>query len=171
MKRIGAILPLLLIAVHAPMASAQQNHSPVFTSAHTVSQLQLQKLRPQEEARSPQDAMSMSGMFLGVVGMIGGAAVASGLKQGSCENSEDKGCLARHAFTGALIAGSAFVPFGVHIANEHRKRLLTSLAVSTLAGAVFYFGTRAIPGEPVHIAPFLAAPVQMVTSIKIETWK
>jgi hypothetical protein len=103
--------------------------------------------------------------------MLGGAAVASGLKQNACAESTDDACRSRYAFTGALIAGSAMVPLGVHLANKKPRGLIASLAVSALAGAAFYYGTRAIPGEPVHIAPFLAAPVQMITSIKIETRK
>jgi hypothetical protein len=172
MKRsVGVGLPILLMALNAPAASAQQNQFSVFSAARVASPSELQMTtNPQEEVR-PQDAMSMSGMFLGIVGMMGGAAVASGLKQDACQDSEDDDCLIRHAFTGALIAGTVLVPIGVHIANPKKKNLLTSLAVSSVTGAAMYFALRAIPGEPVHIAPFLAAPVQMVTSIKIETRK
>jgi len=56
----------------------------------------------------------------------------------------------------------------VHIANKNKKSFIKSLAFSTVAGAALYFGTKAIPGEPVQIAPFLAAPLQMVTSLKVE---
>lgn len=175
MKRsVGAVLPVFIILLSTSAAFGQQNQFSVFAtgaSPRAPQQSLSSGLQEQEPEMKPNDAMSISGMFLGIVGMMGGAAVASGIKQSDCDDSEEDGCLARHAFTGALIAGTALVPIGVHIANNNKKNLLTSLAVSTVAGAAIYFAMRAIPGEPVEIAPFLSAPVQMVTSIKIETRK
>lgn len=174
MKRnVSAILPIFLVTLSPLTLSAQQVQPSVFSAHATTPSPVVLKLAtdPQEEELKPADAMSMSGMMLGIVGMLGGAAIASALKQDACVDSEDDACLSRYAFTGALIAGTAMVPLGVHLANQKRKGLVASLAASTLAGAAFYFATRAIPGEPVHIAPFLAAPVQMFTAIKIETRK
>ena len=171
MKRsVGAVLPILLLLVSTSAALGQQKQVSMFEKGvRSAPQIQL-STDVQEEEFTP-DAMSMSGMFLGIVGMMAGAAVASGLAQDGCADSPEDRCVSRNAFTGALIAGTALVPVGVHIGNKDRKNLLASLAVSTLAGAAIYYGMRAIPGEPVELAPFVAAPLQIVTSIKVETRK
>jgi hypothetical protein len=100
--------------------------------------------------------------------MLGGAVIGSAVSQNTCEESDEEGCRGRKASTGALIAGTLAVPIGVHIANKQPGSLLKSLGVSMLAGAALYYGMKSIPGEPVQIAPFLAAPLQAFTSVKIE---
>jgi len=170
MKRsVGAVLPIFLLLVSTSAALGQQNQVSLFEKGVRSPQIQLSTAVQEEEIKP--DAMSMSGMFLGIVGMMAGAAVASGLAQDGCADSPEDRCVSRNAFTGALIAGTALVPVGVHIGNKDRKNLLASLAVSTLAGAAIFYGMRAIPGEPVELAPFVAAPLQIVTSIKVETRK
>ena len=164
---IGAVLPLLLLAVSPPSLHAQHAQLSAFAEP-SATPITLRSVQDPQEMDSPEDQMSMSGMFLGIVGMLGGAAIGSAVAQGECKNGPE-GCIGRHAFTGALIAGSFMVPLGVHLANKEPRRFIQSLAVSALAGAAFYYSLRAIPGAPIQIAPFLAAPVQMVTSIKIET--
>ena len=168
MKRFaGAVLPILLLVV-APLGASAQQRQIVFTANPVAAPLAIAPVslaqEPPEETQ--EDMMSKSGMFLGIVGMLAGAAIGSGVSQAHCD---DKRCTSRYAFTGALISGSLLVPIGVHIANAERRNLLASLGVSALAGTALYYAMRAIPGEPIQIAPFLAAPVQMVTSIKIET--
>ena len=174
MKRsAGAVLPIfLLLMVLTPLsASAQQAEpNPLATdSAKAAGKAGVTFEDPLNPEWRPQDLMSMSGMFLGIVGMMGGAAAGSAVAQANCD--DEKGCLGRHAFTGALVAGTFFVPLGVHLANAQPKSFLKSIGASIVTGTVMYYAMKAIPGEPVHIAPFLAAPVQMVTSIKIESRK
>ena len=168
MKRFaGAVLPIVLLVVAPLDASAQQRQNlfaaDATATAPAFAHVSLAQEPPEE---TPEDMMSKSGMFLGIVGMLAGAAIGSGVSQSHCD---DKRCTSRYAFTGALISGSILVPIGVHIANEKRRNLLASLGVSAVAGTALYYGMNAIPGRPIQIAPFLAAPVQMVTSIKIET--
>ena len=170
MKRfLGTVLPFFLAAALPTASFAQQREVSLFASqpAATPAPALSAELQDPQEAERPQDSMSKSGMFLGIVGMLAGAAIGSGVSQNHCE-TVDKGCTSRYAFTGALVAGTALVPIGVHIANPAPRRLPASLGVSALAGTLLYFGTRAIPGGPIQIAPFLAAPIQMFTSIKIE---
>ena len=171
MKRsIGTVLPILLVALSPVAAAAQQNQAASFASAPALSTPAALDLQQEQEQESEKDIMSKSGMFLGIVGMLAGATIGSGVSASRCDK-ESENCTSHHAFTGALIAGSAMVPIGVHIANKRPKNLLMSFGASAMTGTVLYFAMKAIPGEPVQIAPFLAAPVQMVTSIKIETRK
>jgi hypothetical protein len=119
-----------------------------------------------QEPQMDRDAqMTTSGVFLGVVGMLGGAAVGSGVGNARC----GRACVGRSASGGAAIAGSLMVPIGVHIAAQPPQRLVRSLAVSALTGSLVWLGFNAIPGRPVALAPFVAAPIQVWTSMKIET--
>lgn len=167
MKRsIGAVLPVFLVALTPFVAEAQQNQAASFQTSALAEPPSIEV--QQDPVESEKDIMSKSGMFLGIVGMLAGATIGSGVSQSACDG-EEKGCTNRYAFTGALIAGTALVPIGVHIANKQPRNLALSMGVSALAGAALYYAMKSIPGEPVQIAPFLAAPIQMVTSIKIET--
>lgn len=166
--RAGMVLPVML--AWAPIAAnAQQAATNSFAVVSSSTQAPTLDLPQDPPSDKPEDVMSTSGMFLGIVGMLGGAVIGSAVSQGNCEDESERGCRGRYAFTGALIAGSISVPLGVHIANKQPGSFMKSLAASALAGAALYYGMKAIPGEPIQIAPFLAAPVQMVTSIKIET--
>jgi hypothetical protein len=118
----------------------------------------------QDPATDPGSQMTTSGFFLGVVGMLGGAAVGSGVGNARC----GKNCVGRSASGGAAIAGSLMVPVGVHIAAARPQNLLHSVAASLAAGTVVWLGFNAIPGKPVALAPFVAAPLQVWTSMKIE---
>ena len=166
----GVVLPFLVLAMAiAPVgASAQQAQPNPLATDSAAGKAGVTFEDPLNPEWSPKDLMSMSGMFLGIVGMMGGAAAGSALAQSGCEDGQ-KGCLGRHAFTGALVAGTFFVPLGVHLANQQPKNFLKSIGASIVAGSVMYYAMKAIPGQPVQIAPFLAAPIQMVTSIRIES--
>lgn len=166
----GIVLSLIAAAIAPVSASAQQAPASFLSTPSpsvAVPQLSLGLVQDPPSDR-PEDVMSTSGIFLGIVGMLGGAVAGSAISQSACDDSEDEKCRSRHAFTGALIAGTALVPIGVHIANKNPGSLVKSLAVSTVAGVALYYGMKSIPGEPVQIAPFLSAPIQMVTSVKIE---
>jgi hypothetical protein len=158
----------MLCVLCAPaLANAQQRASVAFEAP---SQAFVLAQDPQEP--KPDDEMSTSGFFLGIIGMLGGAAVGSQVGSGQCPSrEEDKECMGRHAYTGALIAGTFMVPIGVHIANKNRRNLPLSLAVSALTGSTLYLVMKNIPGEPIAMAPFLAAPLQVVTSMKMEKRK
>ena len=170
MKRsFGAALSLFLLMALSPLSAVAQQAQPNPLATDSAKS-KVTDDDPLNPVWGPKDMMSMSGMFLGIVGMMGGAAIGGVIGQAQCEEGQ-KGCMGHHSFTGALVAGTFFVPIGVHLANKEPQNLLKSMAVSMLAGTAFYFSMKAIPGEPVHIAPFLAAPVQMVTSIRIESKK
>ena len=166
--RAGAVLPMILVAFAPVEASAQQASSALFVAEPVSVRSAALSLVQDPPSQKPEDVMATSGMFLGIVGMLGGAVAGSAIAQNGCKDSDDENCRSKYASTGAVVASTFFVPLGVHIANKQKKSLIKSLAVSTVAGAALYFGTKAIPGEPVQIAPFLAAPLQMVTSVKIE---
>ena len=173
---LGAVVPLACL-LGAPVAARGQERTPAPFDTATLSlpadsnRAPGRSLEPQEEMK-PEDAMSTSGFFLGIVGMLGGAAIGSQIGQSDCPSREvDDGCVGRHAYTGALVAGTVMVPIGVHLASPDRRNLPLSLAVSVLAASVFYYGLKAVPGDPVAMAPFLAAPVQVFTSIKLEKHK
>jgi hypothetical protein len=159
----------MLCVLCAPaLANAQQRASVAFEApaqAFTIAQ------DPKQEEK-PDDAMSTSGFFLGIIGMLGGAAAGSQIGSTQCPSrEEDKECMGRHAYTGALIAGTFMVPIGVHIANKNKRNLPLSIAVSALTGSALYLVMKNIPGEPIAMAPFLAAPLQVVTSMKVEKRK
>lgn len=176
--RIGAALPVFLLLVAPSMAFGQQNIAFAFetyTSAvvPVVAEHAVQPALIQEPTiDKPEEVMGTSGFFLGVIGMLGGAAVGGAIGSGDCPAREvDKGCMGRHAYTGALIAGTVLVPIGVHLANKDRRNLPLSMAVSAAMGAAMYYGMKAIPGSPIAMAPFVAAPLQVVTSVRIERRK
>jgi hypothetical protein len=165
----GAVMPMLMVAVLPLGALAQQRHAAAFPVNQPVPSIDARGFAPtQEPEPTPNEVMGQSGMFLGIVSMLAGSAIGGGVSQGPCKG-EDDGCTSRYAFTGALIAGTLLIPIGVHFANKQPRNLMASMAASALVGGLIYFGTRAIPGEPIQLAPFLAAPVQMYTSIRIET--
>jgi hypothetical protein len=166
----GIVLSLVAVAIAPLTASAQQAPSPLFLAVETApTPRAVVELAQDPPSDKPEDVMSTSGMFLGIVGMLGGAVVGSAVSQSACgEQQDEEACRGRNAFTGALVAGTILVPVGVHIANKNPGNLLKSLAVSAVTGAGLYYGMKAIPGEPVQIAPFLSAPLQMVTSVMIE---
>jgi hypothetical protein len=166
--RAGTVLPMILAAFAPAVASAQQASSAMFVAEQVSAPSTALSLVQDPPSQKPEDVMATSGMFLGIVAMLGGAVAGSAIAQNSCDESDDENCRSKYASTGAVVASTFFVPLGVHIANKQKKSFIKSLAVSSVAGAALYFGTKAIPGEPVQIAPFLAAPLQMVTSLKIE---
>ena len=166
--RAGVVLPMILIMFAPAALSAQQAQSTFFVAEEVSAPGTELSLLQDPPSQKPEDVMATSGMFLGIVGMLGGAVVGAAMSQDGCKDSEDDNCRSFYASTGAVVASTFFVPLGVHIANKNKKSFLKSLAFSTVAGAALYFGTKAVPGEPVQIAPFLAAPLQMVTSLKVE---
>jgi hypothetical protein len=166
--RVSTVLPLLCVLCAPALANAQQRAAVAFEATPQAFVLD----QEQEQEQKPEDAMSTSGFFLGIIGMLGGAAMGSQIGQGQCPSrEEDKDCMGRHAYTGALIAGTVMVPIGVHIANKDRRNLPLSLAVSALTGSALYLVMKNIPGEPIAMAPFLAAPLQVVTSMRVERRK
>ncbi len=156
-----------LVAAELPaQASAQQRrvahfealtpagtaHTPVFFDQERVEQMN-------EEGR-----MTTSGFFLGIVGMLAGAAIGSGVGNARCGDD----CVSRTAAGGASIAGALMVPIGVHIAAVNPKRFPLSIASSFLAGAAVWGGVNAIPGRPMPLAPFVAAPLQVWIASRLE---
>ncbi len=164
----GVVLPMIMVAFAPVAAGAQQAPQAFFAAEHVTAPTAQLSLVQDPPSQKPEDVMATSGMFLGIVGMLGGAVAGSAIAQDGCDESGEENCRSKYASTGAVIASTFFVPLGVHIANNNKKSFIKSLAFSTVAGAALYFGTKAIPGEPVQIAPFLAAPLQMVTSLKVE---
>ena len=163
-KSPGVVWPglLLLTALALPAASnAQLQQNAPFVGAAESSRIRAVQ-EPQIDVGSQ---MTTSGFFLGVVGMLGGAAVGSGVGSARCGQE----CVGRAASGGATIAGSLMVPIGVHIAAQQPRNLLWSVAASVAAGSLVWAGFNAIPGRPVALAPFVAAPFQVWSSMKIES--
>lgn len=174
--RIGAALPLLCVLCAPALGNAQQRAQVTF-EPQALALVAPPMARPaylaqepqQEQEPRPEDEMSTSGFFLGIIGMLAGAGIGSSLGQADCPSrAVDKDCVSRHASIGALLAGTVMIPLGVHIANKNRRNLPLSLGISALTGTAMYFGMKAIPGEPLGMAPFVAAPLQVITSVKVE---
>lgn len=177
--RISSVLSLFFVVCAPGIVFGQQNLAYAFetppvsaivaTEAALVTPLSIIQ---EPNVEKPEEVMGTSGFFLGVIGMLGGAAVGGSIGLGDCPARDvDKDCMGRHAYTGALIAGTALVPLGVHLANKNRRNLPMSMAVSTALGVALYYGMKAIPGSPIAMAPFVAAPLQVVTSVRIEQRK
>ena len=116
--------------------------------------------------------MGTSGFFLGIVSVLAGATIGSQIGQAHCPNSSvDQTCVSRHAYTGAMIAGTLMVPVGVHLVNGHPKNFAKSLATSAAIGGSLYWASHAIPGKPIALGAFLSIPLQVFTSVKLENAK
>ena len=156
---------VLLCVFRPDRAAAQQRYALQFDAAavapisspFSADQEQVQEM--DEEGR-----MTTSGFFLGIVGMLAGAAIGSGVGNAKCGDD----CVGRSAAGGASIAGALLVPVGVHIAATKPKRFPQALASSFAAGALVWGGVNAIPGRPVALAPFVAAPIQVWISSRFE---
>ena len=179
--RVGVALPLACMLCVPVVASAQQRQS-LFEDSHPAivadevlharSNVLPQQDPQQGEEMKPDEQMSASGFFLGIVSMLGGAAIGSAMGQSSCPaKTIDKDCMSRYGYTGALIAGSIAVPVGVHLVASHRRNLIPSVAISAAAATALYYGMRAIPGKPIALAPFIALPLQVMTAVKLERTK
>lgn len=176
--RISSTLPLLFVLFAPGLALGQHNLAyafdapPVVSNAPAVTPTTAFVMVQEPNVEKPEEIMGTSGFFLGVIGMLGGAAVGGAIGSGDCPSREvDKECMGRHAYTGALIAGTVLVPLGVHLANKDRRNLPISMAVSSALGVALYYGMKAIPGSPIAMAPFVAAPLQVVTSVRLEQMK
>jgi len=96
--------------------------------------------------------------------MLAGAAVGSGIGNANC----GKDCVPRYAAGGASVAGALLIPVGVRIANEQDNNPLVSFAASLATGGVMWAGFHQVPGHPVALAPFVAAPLQVWLVSKLE---
>lgn len=117
---------------------------------------------PQEPTK--EDLMTTSGFFLGIVGMLAGAAVGSGVGNAHCGSS----CVPRYMAGGASVGGALVIPVGVRLVNDEGKNPLVSWGASIGTGAAIWAGFHQIPGHPVALAPFVAAPVQVWLVSKLE---
>lgn len=133
-----------------------------WSTAVPLTQAEILAQDPQEQ--TPDERMTTSGFFLGIVGMLAGAAVGSGVGNSHC--GED--CVPRYAAGGASVVGSLLIPVGVRIANEEDKNPLLSYAASVATGAALWAGFHQVPGHPVALAPFVAAPLQVWLVSKLE---
>lgn len=109
---------------------------------------------PQEP--TSDEIMTTSGFFLGIVGMLAGAAVGSGVGSAQCGDS----CVPRYAAGGATLAGALVIPVGVRLAGDPDGNPFLSWGASMATGAALWAGFHQIPGHPVALVPFVAAPVQ-----------
>ena len=145
--RVGTVLPLFFVFCAPALVYGQQNLAFAFDEVPAAVSVAAPVIFQEPNIDKPEEVMGTSGFFLGVIGMLGGAAVGGSIGAGDCPSrQEDKGCMGRHAYTGALIAGTILVPIGVHIANKNRRNLPLSMAVSTALGVAMYYGMKAIPG-------------------------
>jgi hypothetical protein len=110
--------------------------------------------------------MTTSGFFLGAIGMLAGAAVGSGVGSSVCEDRG--GCVTRYASGGAAIVGALTVPVGVHVAADHPKELPATVLASVGVGGAIWGLINLIPGRPVPLAPFIAAPLQIWLATRME---
>src|SRR5688500_8950320 len=94
--RLSTVLPMLCVLCAPALANAQQRASVAFEAPRQAFAID----QEQEQEQKPDDAMSTSGFFLGIIGMLGGAAAGSQIGQSQCPpRSEDKECMGRHAYT------------------------------------------------------------------------
>ena len=117
------------------------------------------------EEMDEEGRMTTSGFFLGIIGMLGGATIGSGVGNARC----GRRCVGRYGAAGAATIGALVVPIGVHVAADQPKNLPQALGLSALAGAALWGAFNAFPGKPVALAPFVAAPLQVWLSMKMET--
>ncbi|HUP88145.1 MAG TPA: hypothetical protein VM100_02220 [Longimicrobiales bacterium] len=174
--KLGLGIVVLAVLAFAQPASAQQRDTTLDKAKATgkAGVTGDDGIPPSVDQMRPDEAMGTSGFFLGMVSVLAGATFGSQLGQSHCPpKAEDKDCGARYGYTGALIAGTVMVPIGVHLVNSNRKAgdLLKSFGVSAALGSALYFGSRAIPGKPIAMGAFLAVPLQVFTSVKIEQRK
>jgi hypothetical protein len=119
-------------------------------------------IEPEDEGLDPVMA---SGLFLGVIGMLGGAAVA-GTRGAEC----DRECRTHTGAVGATTGAALMIPIGAHIGNRNRGNLLLSILAASAIGAAGFGAASLLPGRPVAAAVFLTAPIQVVMAAKIERW-
>ncbi|HEX6560205.1 MAG TPA: hypothetical protein VF021_12100 [Longimicrobiales bacterium] len=172
--RTGVVaLPVLLL--FAPLAAqAQERPAPTIPDSlvRTVTGPTSDNIPPSVTEMKPEEQAGTSGYFLGIISMLVGGTVGSSVGQSSCPaKTVDRDCVSRHAFTGALIAGTAMIPIGVHLASAERRSLPATLGVSALTGAVLYAAAHAVPGKPIGLATFVALPIQVFTSVRLERKK
>jgi hypothetical protein len=79
----------------------------------------------------PDGALLAAGGVLGAVaGLFGGAWIGAGMTESDCDD-----CGIVGAVYGGIAGGSAFLPLGVHLANDRRGRYGPSLLASLAIGA------------------------------------
>jgi hypothetical protein len=181
MKLTVVVLFLLLAQAIAPVGTAAQRGTPRSHGSLLVAperaapryglaephpvlpSLQLSAMiEPDEEGPDPVMA---SGLFLGVIGMLGGAALG-GARESAC----DKECRAHSGAIGAIAGGALMIPIGAHIGNRGRGNLLLSMLAASAVGAAGFGAASLLPGRPVAAAVFFTAPIQVVLAAKIEHW-
>ena len=163
--RMLGVATFVLVASAPRGASAQQRFAAQFAdapshAAHVPAFMDQERVDQMDE----EGRMTTSGFFLGIVGMLGGAAIGSGIGNAKCGDD----CVGRTAAGGASIAGALMAPIGVHIAAVKPKRLPVSLLASIVTGALTWGGINAVPGRPVALAPFVAAPLQVWIASRFE---
>jgi hypothetical protein len=154
----------LFLGLGPARAAAQQRYSLQFESAALAAAVAPASV-DQDQEMDDEGRMTTSGFFLGIVGMLAGAAVGSGVGNAKCGDD----CVGRTAAGGAAIAGALMVPVGVHIAAPQPRRFPHALLTSFAAGALAWGGVNAIPGRPVALAPFIAAPLQVWIATRFES--
>ncbi|HSL71706.1 MAG TPA: hypothetical protein VK864_15775, partial [Longimicrobiales bacterium] len=123
-------------------------------------------LQQSTDQMNEEGRMTASGFFLGVIGMLAGAAVGSGIGSAACDDRSN--CVTRYASGGAAIVGALTVPVGVHVAADQPKRLPLTMLASVGVGGAIWGVINAVPGRPVPLAPFIAAPLQIWVSTRLE---
>jgi hypothetical protein len=156
---------ILLVALSPRGVGAQQRFTAQFADAPSrVASVPAFMDQERVDQMDEEGRMTTSGFFLGIVGMLGGAAVGSGIGNAQCGHD----CVGRTAAGGAAIAGALMAPIGVHIAAVKPKRLPASLLASFATGALIWGGINAVPGRPVALAPFVSAPLQVWIASRFE---
>jgi len=120
----------------------------------------------QEADESPMAGMTGSGFFLGIIGMLAGTTMGSATAGRSCT----KDCRRDRGAGGAMVGGAVLIPLGVHIANPSPGSLLAATGAASLIGAAVWLFVGALPSQPMPLAPFLAAPLQLQAAIFVEEW-
>jgi hypothetical protein len=163
-KRRLCTCALIVLALLPARASAQQRFAVGFETVTPTPTAPVLFEQERVEQMNEEGRMTTSGFFLGIVGMLAGAAVGSGVGNAKCGDD----CVGRVAAGGASIAGALMVPVGVHIAALSPKRFPLAIASSFVTGAAVWGGINAIPGRPMALAPFVAAPLQVWFASRLE---
>ncbi len=162
-RSFSAILFVVGVCVIPSQVRAQAFVKPVFSRLEPAA-APLARDTVKQSTEEGLDAVSSSGLFMGVLGALGGAAIGGGQSSSSCTKS----CRSHNAGSGATIGAGVLIPLGAHIGNKGKGNLLLSSLGTTVVGLAGFGLASVIPSRPIGAIVFLTAPLQVVLASKVE---